>query len=264
MRAREKGLALATREFVCFCDDDNWLAPDYLQVALTLLRQKPHAGVVGGRGLPVGEVALPSWFEFAAHGYAVGPQAAAEEDVSQSRGFVYGAGMVLRTAAWQQLTATRFTSRLAGREPGTLSSGDDNEMCLGLALLGWRIYYSPQLVFRHCMAPHRLEATYCRKLFRSFGDSVVVLNAYRDFLLGRATQSTWRGCALRRLAQSWLARLMPPRRPPEAGPLTQLALRHEMRRGFADACRNHFRGGRIPDLYADIAAWLTAAKKGPA
>lgn len=260
MYARQRALDETDRECVCFCDDDNWLDPDYLSLSYTLMTMQPRIGALGGRGVAVCDTPLPAWFELAAHGYAVGPQGSAEADVSRERCFVYGAGMVLRCAAWRQLAGSGFVSRLMGRELGRVNSGDDNEMCLGLALLGWRIVYSPRLVFRHSLAPRRLEDDYCRRLFRSFGEATVVLNAYRDFLLGHATPTTWRARALGRRAQGWLARLKQSMRPARPGPPTTVSLEREVAAGLTDSLRGNYAGDGLSRLYADIASWLATAQ----
>ncbi len=262
MCARLRAIAETDREFACFCDDDNWLEPDYLTLALAMMKTQPHIAALGGRGVAVSRVPLPAWFALAAHGYAVGPQGAEEAEVARERSFVYGAGMTLRLSAWRQLERTGFCPRLMGREPGRLASGDDNEMCLGLALLGWRIAYSPRLVFRHELSPGRLEERYCHRLFRSFGESSVVLNAYRDFLFGHATPGAWRWQALRRRAQGWLARLRQRRRPRHPpGPPTTASLHHDFMSGLAESFRLQSTGAGVSVLYADIAAWLARTRQ---
>lgn len=258
--ARERALAETDREFLCFCDDDNLFAPDYLAQALALITALPKAGALGGKGEPASDVPLPAWFADAAPGYAVGPQADAEGEVSDSRGYLYGAGMVVRCAAWEQLSRTRFETRLMSRKGTGLSSGEDNEICLLLSLLGWQIHYSPKLVFRHVIAPRRLEENYCRALYRGFGEAAVVLNVYRDFLLGHATPTAWRARALGRRAQGWLARLKQPLRPVHGGPLTTASLDREFAAGLAASFRSHYAGDGLMRLYAEIANWLATTK----
>ncbi len=86
--ARLRAFAEASRELLCFCDDDNLLAPDYLERASQIMAALPTVGALGGQGEPATEVPLPDWFPAAASGYAVGPQAESEGRISDLRGFV--------------------------------------------------------------------------------------------------------------------------------------------------------------------------------
>ena len=259
--ARMRALTEASREFVCFCDDDNLLAPDYLERAVQLMGQMPLVGALGGKGVASTERPVPEWFGAAALGYAVGHQAEVEGEVAPSRGYLYTAGMVLRSSAWDQLSRTGYKLRLMGRQGGRLTSGEDNEMCLLLSLMGWKLHYSPRLVFQHRIGPRRLEEEYCRALHRGFGEAMTLLNPYRDFVLGRATPQSWRRCAAFRLAQSWLVRLsVLVGRRPERAALNARTIRREMAVGFSEACRVNYRGRGLFELYADLARWLQAAK----
>ena len=246
------------RPLICFCDDDNLLAPDYLEQAINLMERLPLAGALGGKGEAMTDEPLPEWFAAAARSYAVGPQADAEGEVSVSDGCLFGAGMILRRAAWDRLTCSGFRPRLLGREGTMANSGDDNELCLALCATGWRLNYSHRLRFQHVIPTRRLSEGYCRALYRSFGEATIVLNAYRDFVLGRATPSAWRGWAALRIAQSWLARSSDLGRRVNKDTLTasshEAVSENEREIGFAAGLRKNFRGGRLFTLYGGIAA----------
>lgn len=259
--ARLKALSEASREFVCFCDDDNLLEPAYLETGVAIMRDRPLVGALGGMGVASSALPLPDWFASAAPGYAVGPQADAEGEVPVSRAFVYTAGMILRRAAWARLELTGYEPRLTGRQGSSLSSGEDNEICLLLSLMGWKIHFSPRLVFRHVIGPGRLDERYCRELYRGFGEATATLNVYRDFVLGRATPSGWLRCALLRLAQSWLIRArVTARRPFGRMPIGPSTLRREVDAGLALGYRENYGGRRLIGLYAEVAEWLAAAR----
>lgn len=262
--ARERAWANASLPLVCFCDDDNVLAPEYLEQAIRLMEELPLAGALGGIGQAVSESPLPEWFAAAARSYAVGPQAGADGQVTASGGCLYGAAIIVRRSAWNQLTSTGFKPRLLGREGTRLNAGDDNELCLALLSTGWRLYFSHRLVFQHVIPASRLSETYCRALYRGFGEATIVLNAYRDFVLGRATPSAWRRWASLRLAQSWLARASDLVRPTNSAALTaashEAVSEHERNVGFAAGHRKNFGGRRLFALYGGIAAWLAAVR----
>jgi glycosyltransferase involved in cell wall biosynthesis len=261
--ARQRALAETSRAFLCFCDDDNLLAPNYLEQAEKIMDDLPLAGALGGRGEPASESPLPDWFGAAASGYAVGPQAEIEGRISDSRGYLYGAGMVVRCAAWNWISRSGFEPRLVSREGNGLNSGEDNEICLMLLLMGWQIHYSPKLVFRHQITARKLDENYCRALYRGFGEATGVLNAYRDFLLGRASTQGWCICASLRVVQSWVARAKHRICPAQKSPLSEDGLRREFAAGFADGCRKNLKGTRLFTLYGEIARWLARESERP-
>ncbi len=258
MYAREKARQHLVHPFVCFCDDDNFLSPNYLMVAVEFMENDSAIGALGGRGEAISDVVMPAWLSHAAPGYAVGPQGETEGHVPFSRAFVYGAGMVLRREAWDDLHASGFRSRLAGRVGAGIKSGDDNELCLALALAGWEVHYSPRLTFRHAIPARRLTEEYCRTLYRSFGDALPVLGAYRDFLSGRAKPDDWQRCARMRHWQARLLRLLPTGHGDEA--LTPSALDREIKAGHRAALRDWKRSDFFT-LYEQLAQWIGTVKK---
>jgi len=259
--ARQRALTECHREFLCFCDDDNLLAADYLEQASVLLGRLGQAGALGGQGFPEANGPFPGWFAAAAGGYAVGPQANAEGPVSDSRGYLYGAGMIIRVGAWRPIAAAGFELKLKSRSGTGMNSGEDNEICLLLRLAGWELHYSPRLVFRHMISARKLEEAYCRSLYRGFGEAVPILNVYRDFLMGRASVALWRPWAMLRVLQGWLARgrdwLIP--RSPAA--VSALDLEREIAHGFAAGCRLVGQRGGILPLYGEIAGRLAGLRR---
>ena len=58
--ARQAGINASVSATLCFVDDDNILAPDYLRKALTISQSEPMLGVFGGRSIGQFE-ATPGW-----------------------------------------------------------------------------------------------------------------------------------------------------------------------------------------------------------
>jgi len=135
-------------------------------------------GACGGWITAVCESAPPPWFERYAEKYAVGQQAAASGDVTVTRGFLWGAGLTIRQAAWQQLLAAGFRPVLLGRQGAKLTAGEDSEICFALRLAGWRLWYDRRLTVTHYLPAQRLEWSYLRRLYRGFGASFALLDAY--------------------------------------------------------------------------------------
>jgi glycosyltransferase involved in cell wall biosynthesis len=176
--ARHAGISISSREYFCFVDDDNHLCPDYLAEALEIMETHGDIGVLGGLGLPVTDGNVPAWIWKGWQSHAVGPQGANEGYVDNGRGFVYGAGMVVRRKAWDELADAGFESVLSDRSGKALSSGGDVEMCFALRILDWKIYYSPRLSFSHFMPADRLSWDYCQRLFSAYGHANSILELY--------------------------------------------------------------------------------------
>jgi hypothetical protein len=59
--ARLRGFAEAKGELIVMVDDDNVLAPDYLETAINIAQERPELGAFGGKCLPEFEVEPEAW-----------------------------------------------------------------------------------------------------------------------------------------------------------------------------------------------------------
>lgn len=174
--AREMALANAQYEFVLFCDDDNWLSPDYLTLAYDLMQKHPSIGILGGYGEMVFESPPPLW-AMQLHAFASGPQAKTSGKVKHNA--VYGAGCVLRTTAYTTLSKAGYKPMLTDRKGVNLSTGGDYELCYAIALAGYAIWYDERLRFKHFMPKERISLEYCIRFFKEGATSFQVLIPYR-------------------------------------------------------------------------------------
>lgn len=185
--ARRRGINTASYEYILFCDDDNWLYPNYIETAHQILSTHSEVGVIGGRGEPACDLVLPHWFTTYQEAYAVGVQALHSGDVTQ-RGFVWGAGMVFRKSIYYKLKKAGFSSLLTDRKGDVLSSGGDSEICKWFILAGYRLYYDENLVFKHFIPETRLTKNYFEKLFVGLNNSKRQLAKY-DLIIKSLNQS---------------------------------------------------------------------------
>jgi glycosyltransferase involved in cell wall biosynthesis len=169
--AREAGIRNASYDYLSFIDDDNWVCPHWIEKIFNIMQQKPDVAMCGGLGEPVCEIEPPFWFDQYSQAYAVGPQGDQEGYVTTKRGYLYGAGSALRKCAWDNLKRKGFEYLLSGRKGKTLSSGEDYELCLALVITGYRLWYSPELKFKHYIPATRLSWLYLCRLFEAFGKS---------------------------------------------------------------------------------------------
>lgn len=183
--AREKGIEKSRYEFMIFCDDDNWLCEDYVKIAYKTMLDDPMVGVLGGEGEAECEIIPPKWFEKYFVPFAVGPQSEKSGDITDNKGYVYGAGFVVRRSAWLQLAQLGFSSQLTGRKGDTLSSSEDRELCYALRLLGYKIWYHDKLKFKHYLPAKRLDWKYFLKLVETAHRTRPQIDAYLTVLNGQ-------------------------------------------------------------------------------
>ena len=139
----------------------------------------PQVGACGGMSEAVFEADPPFWFHRFHKAYAVGRQSTAAGDITATVQQLWGAGLVLRKSAWNQLAAEGFTFLESGRRGDTLGAGEDYELCCALRLAGWRIWYDPKIKLRHYMPAARLRWRYLRRLHRGGGRSSLGIDPYR-------------------------------------------------------------------------------------
>jgi len=161
--AQRTGARDARNEFIVYCDDDNWLAPDYLIVAGEIFMD-PKVGGASGQSDPVFEGEAPTFAYSHGNWLALGIQSLHTEDVTDTVGYLWGAGMVARRADLLKIFECPSLPILTG-PLGELSiaRGDDNELCWAIVGLGKRLIYDERLKIKHYMPRERLSVDYLRK-----------------------------------------------------------------------------------------------------
>lgn len=179
--ARKKGVLESSFPFVLFCDDDNWLAKDYLERAAETLIKDPEIGALGGIGIPFFEFEAPSWFDQYAHSFAVGPQNWHLGDSNNKLGYLYGASLVIRKELVLHIFHSDFELALIGRKKDSLVSGDDVEMCYLIQLQGYRLVYNERMKFSHYMPESRMNWDKYLSLKAGITKSAALLYSYQFF-----------------------------------------------------------------------------------
>jgi glycosyltransferase involved in cell wall biosynthesis len=197
--ARDMGLEAAAFEFVLFCDDDNWLCPEYVRHVYELMAENPALGAVGGAGRAEGETALPAWFDRYHRYFAIGHQGAASGDITDAKGYLYGAGFAVRRSVLLAVKRIGFASRLTGRKGRALTGSDDLEICYLIRLAGFRLWFDSRLEFVHFMPSGRLRWPYFLALVEGTHRSRPYVEAFKRTLAGEADpDGSWRW-----LSESW-------------------------------------------------------------
>lgn len=174
--ARKRGFEEAQYDFMIMCDDDNWLASDYVTNTYYLMVEKNSVGALGGFGKLIFECDPPKWIENAQI-FAAGSQSEHSGKVEKNR--LYGAGCVIRKTAYLKLMRLGFKSFLSDRKGNELSSGGDYELCYALAILGYDIWYDERLRFSHFITKERLTWEYFMRYARESSRCFDVLTSYK-------------------------------------------------------------------------------------
>ncbi|HLK16570.1 MAG TPA: glycosyltransferase, partial [Fimbriimonadaceae bacterium] len=177
--ARRRGVEACSGRLIVFVDDDNELAPSYLQDACDLFSTDERIAAAGGPSEGVWED-RPSWVERYQGLLAIGHQTATDPARAQDVVGLWGAGLVVRRVALDHVYKAGFHPRFKGRVGHSLVGCEDSEWCLALRLCGWKLRFDPRLRIRHHMPRSRATETYIRRLAAGFAEGDVVLQEYRD------------------------------------------------------------------------------------
>jgi glycosyltransferase involved in cell wall biosynthesis len=162
--ARRKGVREAKYECIVFCDDDNWLSPNYLEVVVDIL-SNPAVGAAGGQAEPVTEGPIPVFLYSHGSWLALGVQSLCSGDVTRSRGYLWGAGLAARRSDLLMIYQCPVFPILTDRTGASSSaSGNDREICWALTMLGKTLVYDERLKLRHFVTRERLQIEYFQRL----------------------------------------------------------------------------------------------------
>ena len=157
--ARMKGVSIAKYNVIIFCDDDNWLHPNYAVTAYDILQWNNKIAIAGGHAIGEFEVNPPSWFEPFSYALVIG-KPLNKSGFATDRKYLTGAGMVIRKSFLDELKNIDFASVLSDRKGKQLSSGGDSELCLLAILMGYQLYFDDRLVFNHYIPSFRISWSY--------------------------------------------------------------------------------------------------------
>lgn len=183
--ARLRGIAEASYGTILFVDDDNELGRDYVKNGLRILARHPDVGVLGGMSQGVFKSPLPAWihpgilFKSLLNSLAVTTSDTSVPGyLDYESSFVMGAASFYRKSIFDKLRAYRYELKLTGRKGDILMSGDDQELCMLSKMMGYRIYRSEHLHFKHHIDCSRLNRAYFKRLFYGFGYCSLPLKSY--------------------------------------------------------------------------------------
>ena len=177
--ARIAGVRAAKYPIIAFLDDDNFPQNDFILQIVRLFKTISNIGAAGGVALPPStNFSTPIWWEKYCLAFAIGQRAHKRSKIN----YVWGAGMILNRKAIIKIIDSSYTFLLTGRNGDLIISGEDQEICLILRILGYDIIYDPSIVLTHNIDSSRIDKEYVRKLFKGFGVADAYLGIYRRYL----------------------------------------------------------------------------------
>lgn len=175
--ARMLGIKSAKFDILSIVDDDNWVSEKWIW-QLTEYYKNQEIGLIGCAGEGVFEEKPPEWFAANQTAFAIGKLAEGDFVDFTSEALVPGAGLSLRKSIYERLFEIGWQPLLQGRVGNTQSAGADSEMCLATRLLGYKIYYSNELTFKHFTSANRISWDRLKKMTAGFGAADVFTLPY--------------------------------------------------------------------------------------
>ena len=178
--SRREGVQFASKEFVCFIDDDNFIPKNWIETLCEIIIKK-NPDVIGCRTIGISDIPFPSWWEKHQGTYACGTRFKETGFITGPLNKFWGAGLTVRTK-FIKPALLKMDLICTGRIGNIQMSGEDTEMNYRLRLLGATFYNSNELYLQHYMRKGRLTKKHLRKTRIGNANGAVNLDAYR-FLL---------------------------------------------------------------------------------
>jgi glycosyltransferase involved in cell wall biosynthesis len=190
--AQHLGILSASFNYVLICDDDNIIDENYCQIAFNWLEKNSEIAAIGGCGRPLFESSEPTWFQTYHKLYAVGAQGDESGDITDKKGCLYGAGMVIRKDIYIELFNRGFEPLFSSRKGNKLASGsEDTELCYAFRLMGYKIFYDSNLTFNHFLELRKLTKSYLYKLVLSQAKVSANALVYENLLYNKSFFNLW-------------------------------------------------------------------------
>jgi glycosyltransferase involved in cell wall biosynthesis len=184
--ARRRGVQETTAPWIAFVDDDNLLAPGWVDAIAQAIRSHPQAGGISGRVVLDWEEPPPNFLKGLGSCFAEQDLGEAAREIDD----MVGAGMVVRRTA---LVECGWLQRplLADRVRKRLVSGGDCEIVQRILGAGFQLWFTPDAVLRHRISRSRTSWHYLLRVMYGLGGSEARVSA----LVWRGDWRSWRRTA---------------------------------------------------------------------
>lgn len=170
--ARNRGAQEARGSIVAFMDDDAIADKGWLRELMSIYRQFPDAGVVGGKIKLTWPVEKPTWLT---HNLEISFGALDYGDKIQELRYPrtpFGGNFSVPKALFLELGG--FNEAL-GRTRARLLSSEEVYLCHLMEQRGKKVYYAPQALVYHTVLPERINRKYLVKRAYAQGKSNVMV-----------------------------------------------------------------------------------------
>lgn len=191
--ARLRGIRESRGDLLVFVDDDNVLDPDFLEMALRVMNERPFLGSWSGQCHPAFEEPPPEWTRRYWGNLVIREF---EHDVWSNlprlpESMPCGAGLCVRRNValhYSDLHDSGKRSFQLDRSGNSLLSGGDNDLAACACDLGLGVGLVASLSLTHLISPDRLTEDYLVRLSEAILFSAVVLDHFRSSSAGLASQ----------------------------------------------------------------------------
>ncbi len=178
LHAKLKGYKESTFSLLAYIEDDTILADNWLENVYTHFKDYPDCGIVGGNNKPLYMIEPPFWLKNYIHQFAVGKQGKkAVENITEGRGYLWGAGIVVRKSILDMGIEGGYIFADARRRDH-LVSGVDTEFCWLSRALGLKLYYNENLQLVHVINAHRMSWINMQQLYRKLGSESISIDFF--------------------------------------------------------------------------------------
>jgi len=169
--ARARAAREARGEIVCFLDDDNIPASNFIAAAIQAFAERPKAGVIGGKVLarwetkptPLAEIVAPFALAICDYGDTA-------RLVNVVGGGIVGAGMCVRRDLLNAIfSSTQLAIFVTDRIGSNLIGGGDLAISVVARLMGWECWYVPALQIEHVLPTGRMKKDYLLRIYEGIG-----------------------------------------------------------------------------------------------
>ncbi|MEZ4823799.1 MAG: glycosyltransferase [Ignavibacteria bacterium] len=174
--ARKEAVEKATYNFIVFCNPGNLLNINYVEEVSLKMLQNRKAGALGGLTEATSKIKLPGWFESNSENvYQCGRQFKLQGDISDTKGYLWSAGLAIRKESWNTLLKKDYISDFKNDYKDLSLLGFDRMMCRDFKSNGWHIVYNEDLALKNYLSESELSWNHLRKLYRQSGKDKALL-----------------------------------------------------------------------------------------
>jgi glucosyl-dolichyl phosphate glucuronosyltransferase len=166
--ARNRGIAEASSNLICYIDDDAIAKPDFLKNITDFFAENITAVGVGGKIIPKYVHGEPKWMSHYMEGLVSKVDNGEKMFQYDGKKFPIGCNMTYKKEVLMQIGM--FDTDL-GRKGDSGEASEEKDVFLKLFAKGYPIYYLPNVVVDHVIENTRLEYNYIKKISAGIGRS---------------------------------------------------------------------------------------------